>query len=113
MSSYFSNSAQTKIIEGQSFFASKTLLPVFTPYFLASFDAAIIQLLPFALTIPTGFLRRPGLACWAAVAKKLSRSTCRITRSRDLALSLQVSMSSSGDYIQVHRRHCYLCKLSC
>ena len=46
-----------------SFFASKTLLPVFTLYFLASFDAAIIQLLPFALTIPTGFLRRLGFIC--------------------------------------------------
>src|SRR3990167_4322155 len=104
MSSYFSNSAQTKIIEGQSFLASKTLLPVFTPYFLASFDAAMIQLLPFALTIPTGFLRRLGFACWAAVAKKLSRSTCRITRFRQSALFSLESIKGFGDYIQVRKR---------
>src|SRR3990167_226804 len=108
MSSYFSNSAQTKIIEGQSFLASKTLLPVFTLYFLASFDAAIMQLLSLALTIPMGFLRRLGFVCWDAVAKKLSKSTCRITRFRQSALFSLESIKSFGDYIQVRRRRCCL-----
>src|SRR5262249_32974909 len=61
---------------GQSFFASPTLVPVFTPNFLASTLAAMHTVVSASMgTTPSGLPRRRGSTCCSTEAKYELKST--------------------------------------
>src|SRR3990167_11076274 len=81
-SKYLSESPETKIMFGQSFLASQIGIPVFTPNFLASTEAApkTVRFIRSPPVTPMGLPLSLGLACCSTVAKYELKSMWRMVR---------------------------------